>query len=62
MTPEMWLPARTTTFKRWRDEMEAGKTPEKLLSFKKRDLRLTRPERSGIWPEMELPLKLRTRS
>ncbi|KAM1081620.1 hypothetical protein ACFX13_020732 [Malus domestica] len=42
--------------------MEEGKTPEKLLSFRNRDLRLRRPERSGIWPERELPLKLRTRS
>jgi len=42
--------------------MESGKSPEKLLLSRKRDLRLTRPERFGIWPESEFPLKLKTRS
>jgi len=47
-------------FKQWRLEIELGKFPEKLMLLTKRDLRLRRPIRSGIWPKREFPLRLRT--
>lgn len=47
---------------RWRDVSDSGNSPEKLLSLRKRDLRLTKPERLGTEAERELPLKLRTLS
>ena len=50
---------RTTIFKQWRPEIESGKFSEKLL-LRKRDLRLRRPVRSGIWSERDFPLRLRT--
>lgn len=62
MSPESRLPERTMILTRWRPEMESGKPPEKLLSLRYIDLRLTKPERSGIGPESELLLKLSTRS
>jgi hypothetical protein len=37
---------RLTTLRGWRLEREAGKSTEKLLSLRKRDLKLRRPERS----------------
>ena len=40
---------RTTIFKWWRLEIESGKFPEKLL--RKRDLKLRRLVRYGIWLE-----------
>ncbi|KAG2247227.1 hypothetical protein Bca52824_086855 [Brassica carinata] len=47
---------------RWTDVSDSGNSPEKLLSLRKRDLRLTKPERLGTEAERELPLKLRTLS
>ena len=48
-------------FKRWRLEIKSRKFLEKLLLLmRKRDLRLRRPVRFGIWSEREFPLRLRT--
>lgn len=47
---------------RWRKRIEGGNEPEKLLRSRKRDLRLTSGERSGMGPNSELLRRLMTRS
>lgn len=62
MEPERRLWERSSVRRRWSATKEEGKGPERTLRQRKSALRLRRAEKSGIDPEMELDLRLSTRS
>jgi hypothetical protein len=62
ISPEKLLNDRSSSVNRRRERIEEERVPEKPFLLRVRVLRLTRGDRSGIEPEIELFSRLRTRS